>query len=69
MLEQTTLEVIAVNDHRKCYRSDHTTVIIIMPLNEVGIFYCHLLPEKGLCVKMNCSKKYAQVQKGGNDDS
>ena len=31
MLEQTTLEVIAVNDHRKCYRCDHTTVIVIMP--------------------------------------
>ena len=31
MLEQTTLEVIAVNDHRKCYRGDHTTVIVIMP--------------------------------------
>ena len=31
MLEQTTVEVIAVNDHRKCYRGDHTTVIVIMP--------------------------------------
>ena len=32
MLEQTTVEVIAINDHRKCYRGDHTTVIVIMPL-------------------------------------
>ena len=32
MLEQTTVEVIAINDHRKCHRGDHTTVIVIMPL-------------------------------------
>ena len=31
MLEQTTVEVIAINDHRKCHRGDHTTVIVIMP--------------------------------------
>ena len=38
MLEQTTLEVIAVNDHRKCYRGDHTTVIVIMP------YFFYVLP-------------------------
>ena len=32
MLEQTTVEVIAINDHRKCHRGDHTTVIVIMPI-------------------------------------
>ena len=31
MLEQTTVEVIEINDHRKCHRGDHTTVIVIMP--------------------------------------
>ena len=31
MLEQTTVEVIAINYHRKCHRGDHTTVIVIMP--------------------------------------
>ena len=31
MLGQTTVEVIAINDHRKCHRGDHTTVIVIMP--------------------------------------
>ena len=36
MLEQTTLEVIAVNDHRKCYRCDHTTVIVIMPIDDAA---------------------------------
>ena len=35
MLEQTTVEVIAINDHRKCHRGDHTTVIVIMPLYNV----------------------------------
>ena len=39
MLEQTTVEVIAINDHRKCHRGDHTTVIVIMPLISKGVPY------------------------------
>ena len=39
MLEQTTVEVIAINDHRKCYRGDHTTVIVIMPIYVTSYFY------------------------------
>ena len=40
MLEQTTVEVIAINDHRKCHRGDHTTVIVIMPITlGVGLFF------------------------------
>ena len=39
MLEQTTVEVIAINDHRKCHRGDHTTVIVIMPLKSFPIIF------------------------------
>ena len=45
MLEQTTIEVIAVNDHRKCYRGDHTTVIVIMPFKLGG--FCFVKIFKG----------------------
>ena len=38
MLEQTTVEVIAINDHRKCHRGDHTTVIVIMPISSSPLF-------------------------------
>ena len=42
MLEQTTVEVIAINDHRKCHRGDHTTVIVIMPIKILhqGVLLC-----------------------------
>ena len=46
MLEQTTLEVIAVNDHRKCYRGDHTTVIVIMPFKRGG--FCFVVNVVGI---------------------
>ena len=53
MLEQTTVEVIAINDHRKCYRGDHTTVIVIMPLKKHRSVYCD-----AFFVGLNCEKCY-----------
>ena len=44
MLEQTTVEVIAINDHRKCHRGDHTTVIVIMPQMTTRVFCLYSKP-------------------------
>ena len=63
MLEQTTVEVIAINDHRKCHRGDHTTVIVIMPrilTSKPSAFVVHRDVNNGgaFCVAILVDKEY-----------